>query len=137
MGRALSARKIWGRSYVWYRLRVDLAQIRGLLVGVDRGRYEDKIALKRAKKAAKMAADASSASSSSELNLAGGEGSEGRMRGGSNDNISVDYFFVSGIYCSTTSLELCDRVKGGSDDPILFFTQFLKNKSSGGSGVAG
>ena len=40
MGRALSAHKIWGRSYVWYRLWVDLAQIRGLLVGVDRGRYD-------------------------------------------------------------------------------------------------
>jgi hypothetical protein len=38
MGRALSAGKIWGRSYVWYRLWFDLAQIRGLFVGVDRGR---------------------------------------------------------------------------------------------------
>ena len=39
MGRALNAHKIWGRSYVWFRLWVDLAQIRGLFVGVDRGRY--------------------------------------------------------------------------------------------------
>ena len=36
MGRALSAHKIWGRSYAWYRLWVDLAQIRALFVGVDR-----------------------------------------------------------------------------------------------------
>ena len=40
MGRALNAHKIWGRSYAWFRLWVDLAQIRGLFVGVDRGRYE-------------------------------------------------------------------------------------------------
>ena len=39
MGRALNAHKIWGRSYAWFRLWVDLAQIRGLFVGVDRGRY--------------------------------------------------------------------------------------------------
>ena len=39
MGRDLNAHKIWGRSYAWYRLWVDLAQIRGLFVGVDRGRY--------------------------------------------------------------------------------------------------
>ena len=38
MGRDLNAHKIWGRSYAWYRLWVDLAQIRGLFVGVGRGR---------------------------------------------------------------------------------------------------
>ena len=42
MGRALNAHKIWGRSYAWFRLWVDLAQIRGLFVGVDRGRYGER-----------------------------------------------------------------------------------------------
>ena len=63
---------------------------------------KDKIKAKRAKRAA--SSSASSASSSSELNLAGDAAGEGRMRGGSNDNVSVDYVFVSGICFTTTPL---------------------------------
>ena len=55
---------------------------------------KEKIMAKRAKKNRTSSASSSSASSL---------GLEGRMRGGgSNDSVSLDYFFVSGIYCTTT-----------------------------------